>query len=326
MPRNAVLSWLVDPEPPGLGLDLRAGEMALVRLSEKRRREEIDVCLDAPLPPGLIAFSMQAPNILDAEGLAKALNNVFLRAGVSGSKRVALTLPDYVSRITILELPNPPSSSAEIVAMLKFRLKKSIPFEVDQARVAYERLPGGGTPRFLTGFMRSDVVSQYEDLLGGLGLHVGLVLPSTLSLLRLLGPVARRDLSPDADYFFANFEHDYFSLSLIRADSLSLVRTLGLRADSEPTHYAEDDMLREIIPTAIYYREKLEGQRLERVYYRSLRPEVTRLREILEEQFEVPTEPFHLLKAVKVGSELSVDAGLADSVAAAAGGALGRVA
>ena len=93
-------------------------------------------------------------------------------------------------------------------------------------------------------------------------------------------------------------------------------RMVGNAADA-------DDLLQEIIPTAIYYREKLEGQSLARVYYRSLRPDLVRLREILEGEFEAPTEPFNLAKAIPLGREADLDASAADAVAAAAGAARG---
>ena len=108
-----------------------------------------------------------------------------------------------------------------------------------------------------------------------------------------------------------------------------MTRTLGLRSsngDGPPVIYSEDDLLREIIPTAIYYREKLKGSSLERVYYRSLRPDLIHLRELLEEQFEAPTEPLNLRSALGVAEDLKMDAALADSVSAAAGAALGSAA
>ena len=47
------------------------------------------------------------------------------------------------------------------------------------------------------------------------------------------------------------------------------MKVLGRRATGEAL-YGEDDLLQEVIPTAIYYREKLSGTTLERIYYRSL--------------------------------------------------------
>jgi type IV pilus assembly protein PilM len=268
---------------------------------------------------------MHEPNILDVDGFRAALEGVLLRAGVAGAKRIALTLPDHVARVAVTELPEVPRSRAELVELLKFRMKKSLPFEADQARVAFEPLKGRS---FLTGVMHEAVVSQYENVLTGLGFHVGLVLPASVSLLGLLRPVAKRELAPGSDFFFVNVENEYFSVSLVRDREVPvLTRTLGLRvSEGVAAPYGEEDLLQEIIPTAIYYREKLAGGSLERVYYRSLRPDLIHLRELLEAQFEAPTEPFHLLKAVQVAKDVPIDAPLADAVGAAAGAAVGKAA
>jgi type IV pilus assembly protein PilM len=270
---------------------------------------------------------MLEPNILDEAGFAKAVEGALLRAGLGGTKRVALSLPDPLARIAVLEIPEPPRSSAELSELLKFRMKKSLPFDVERARVAFERLPGP-SPEFLTGVMHEAVVSQYEEVFERIGLHVGLALPASLSLLLLLEPIARRELVPGADYFFVNAEREYFSVSLVRNRELpALIRTLGLRAEDGATRaYDEEDLLRELIPTAIFYREKLEGETLARVYYRSLRPDLPHLREILEEQFEAPSEPFNLEKAIPVARAVGISAEAADSVAAAAGAARGKAA
>jgi type IV pilus assembly protein PilM len=319
--------WLLEPEPPGLGLDLRANELSLARLSEKRGRAELDLCVTSPLPPGTLHLDMLEPNIRDADTLAQVIESVLLRSGAAGSKRIALTLPDYLSRVSIVELPEAPRSSAETIEVLKFRLKKSLPFDAGDARVAYESL-GGNPPSYLTGVMHETVVGQYEDFLSDLGFRVGLVLPASVSLLGVLRPLADKNLSPGADYFFVNVEREYFTVSLVRDRGAPvLMRTLGLRAtEGPPAAYTEEDLLQDIIPTAIYYREKLKGSSLERVYYRSLRPDLVHLREILEGQFEAPSEPFNLTSAIAVASDLQLDAALADSVGAAAGAAFGKVA
>jgi type IV pilus assembly protein PilM len=326
MNRNLILSWLLDPEPPGLGIDIRQDEIAVVRLSE-RKPLEIDLSFVEPLPEGLLHFHMLEPNILDEEGFSKAVSGALQKAGLAGKKRMALSIPDHLARIAVMELPNPPRSSAELVEFLKFRMKKSLPFDVERARVAFERLPGE-VPTFLTGVMHEAVISQYEEAFTRLGYQVGLVLPASVSLLQLLRPLARRELAPGDDYFFVNAERAYFSVSLVRdRDVPVLIRTLGLSTeDGVPRIYGEEDFLQEIIPTAIYYREKLEGQSLARVYYRSLRPDLLHIREILESQFEAPSEPFNLGKAIPVGRELSLGAEAADAIAAAAGAARGKAA
>lgn len=324
---SALLRWLVEPEPPGLGLDLRTGELSLARLAEKRGGAELDLCVTSPLPPDCLRFSMLEPNIQDADALTQVIESLLLRTGAANSKRIALTVPDYLARISVVELAEAPRSSAETLEVLKFRLKKTLPFDAEHARLAYEKLPGP-TPSYLTGVMHESVVRQYEDFFTDMGFHVGLVVPASMSLLGVLRPLAEANLAPGADYFFVNVEREYFTVSLVRERRVPLlIRTLGLRAlDGPQVAYGEDDLIQDIIPTAIYYREKLRGTTLERVYYRSLRPDLTNLREILEDQFEVPSEPLNLMFAVDVAKDLHIDALLADSVGAAAGAAFGRVA
>jgi len=325
--RSRVARWLLDPEPPGLGLDLRSGELSIARLSDKRGKNELDLCVTSPLPPGCVNFNMLEPNILDVDTLTQVIESVLVRSGAANSKRIALTLPDYLARVSVVELSEAPRSSAETVEVLKFRLKKSLPFDVDHARIAYEPL-GGASPTYLTGVMHEAVIGQYEAFLTDLGFRVGLVLPASVSLLQVLRPLAAKNLSPGADYFFVNVEREYFTVSLVRERGAPvLLRTLGLRtSDGPPVAYSEEDLLQDIIPTAIYYREKLKGTSLERVYYRSLRPDLAHLREILEGQFEAPSEPLNIMGAVAIASDLQIDSALADSVGAAAGAAFGRVA
>lgn len=321
------MKWLVEPEPPGLGLDLRAGELSLARLAEKRGTAVLDLCLTSPLPPGCLHLGMLEPNIRDGETLHQVVDSLLLRTGTANAKRLALTVPDYLARVFVIDLPEAPRSSTETIEVLKFRLKKLLPFESDDARVAYERLPGS-SPTYLTGVMHEAVVSQYEDFFTDMGFHVGLVLPASVSLLRVLRPLAKKSLSPGADYFFVNVEREYFTVSLVRELGVPvLIRTLGRReAEGPPLEYGEDDLIQDIIPTAIYYREKLGGTSLERVYYRSLRPDLLHLRDILEDQFEAPTEPLNLMGAVPIAKDLQIDAALADSVGPAAGAAFGKVA
>ena len=330
---SQVKHWLLDPEPPGVGVEFRPGEIVIARFDEGGRGE-MDLCLRAPIPPGVVDFSMLRPNLIEPEALAAFIQKLFDEAGVKGG-RIGLTLPDMLARISVVELPGAPRSSAEAKELLRFRLKKSLPFDVDEARLSYQAMPGD-SPSFLTGIMREEVAAQYEKLFADIGFHVGVTETSSLSLLKLWEPVVAETLSPEQDYFFLNLEETYFTVSLVRSRSrLVLVRTVGHRSPlldtealdlRERPSYEAEDLLRELLPTFIYYQEKLGGSSLARVYYRSLRPDLGELAGVLEEQFDVPAEPFDLSRAVKVGSHLTVDEPMATLAGAASGVARGKAA
>lgn len=330
---SQVKHWLLDPEPPGVGVEFRPGEIVIARFDEGGRGE-MDLCLRAPIPPGVVDFSMLRPNLIEPEALAAFIQKLFDEAGVKGG-RIGLTLPDMLARISVVELPGAPRSSAEAKELLRFRVKKSLPFDADEARLSYQAMPGD-SPSFLTGIMREEVPAQYEKLFADLGFHVGVIETSSLSLLKLWEPVVAETLSPEQDYFFLNLEETYFTVSLVRNRSrLVLVRTVGHRSPlldtealdlRERPSYEAEDLLRELLPTFIYYQEKLGGSSLARVYYRSLRPDLGELAGVLEEQFDVPAEPFDLSRVVKVGSQLTVDEPMATLAGAASGVARGKAA
>ena len=329
---SQVKHWLLDPEPPGVGVEFRPGEIVIARFDEGGRGE-MDLCLRAPIPPGVVDFSMLRPNLIEPEALAAFIQKLFDEAGVKGG-RIGLTLPDMLARISVVELPGAPRSSTEAKELLRFRVKKSLPFDADEARLSYQAVPG--SPSFLTGIMHEEVPAQYERLFADLGFHVGVIETSSLSLLKLWEPVVAETLSPEQDYFFLNLEETYFTVSLVRNRSrLVLVRTVGHRSPlldtealdlRERPSYEAEDLLRELLPTFIYYQEKLGGSSLARVYYRSLRPDLGELAGILEEQFDVPAEPFDLSRVVKVGSHLTVDEPMATLAGAASGVARGKAA
>ncbi len=329
--------WLWEPSPAGLGIEFRSGQVVLARFGQRRRRLEMDLCLQAPLPAGVVAFSMFEPNLKEPELLADFLHQLLSQAGVSG-RRIGLTLPDPLAHISVLDLPENPRSRKETLEHLRFHLKKSLPFEVNDARIAYAAVPGKKSS-FLTGVIHNDVVSQYEQLLEGLGFHVGTVEISSMSLLGLWRRVSDTALPAGADYLFLNIEDDYFTITLVRGVVPVLFRIIGRRSmpeepdepiePSEPSEndsglrYQADELMRAIIPTLDFYHHTLGGDGLASVYIRSLRPDMGELEGELRDELQIPVEPLDLQRAVVMGDNLNVQQHLATTVAAAAGAALG---
>jgi hypothetical protein len=287
----------------------------------------MDLCLRTPIPSGIVGFSMTETNVQESEGLHSFLRKLLDQAGIR-DRRIALTLPDILARVSVVDVADAPRRRKDLADELRFRIKKSLPFGAEQIRLAFKPVPGNASLYF-TGVMHDEVVSQYENLLGDLGFHVGVVETSSLSLLNLWQPVADRRLPKKSDYFLLNLEEDYFSVVLVRDSVPILLRTLGHRTPtpggSNGPQYQIDELVREIVPTLIFYRERLDGAvSPTRVYYRSLRPDLADLKETLESQFETQAEALDLHQSVMVGDNVQIDAPVASKVSAAAGAALGE--
>ena len=67
--------------------------------------------------------------------------------------------------------------------MVRFRLKKSLPFDVDKAKVSYHAQPASGTVRVVAAVALNSVVEEYESVFADAGYNPGVVLPSMLAAL-----------------------------------------------------------------------------------------------------------------------------------------------
>ena len=105
-------------------------------------------------------------------------------------RRAAVILPDYCARIAVLDFDTFPSDPGEQQALVRFRLKKSVPFEVDTAMVSYVEQPRSSTTgpkvEILAAVMSSEIVQQYEAPFRAAGFHPGLITTSSIAALNLL--------------------------------------------------------------------------------------------------------------------------------------------
>src|SRR5207244_3377183 len=66
-------------------------------------------------------------------------------APTNGKRReAALILPDYCARVAVLDFDSFPADPKEQLSLVRFRLKKSVPFDVDSAAVGYWAQPAAG--------------------------------------------------------------------------------------------------------------------------------------------------------------------------------------
>ena len=105
----------------------------------------------------------------------------------------ALVLPDRWLRLTFAELDEVPGKRHLREEVLRFKLRKQVPFRVEELRVRGRRTGAAvnGATRFLIGFGVEHVLAQIEDSFRRAGIHIGTVTNESLSsaegLVRLHG-------------------------------------------------------------------------------------------------------------------------------------------
>ena len=159
---------------------------------------------------------------------------------------VALLLPDPVIRVFVQHFDQFPRSPQEAIPMLRWKLKKSVPFEADETVISYMRqAPREDGVDVVTALARLRIVREYEALAEAVGLNPGVVMSSSLAAITLLD--------------------DHHATLLARVSGPALTTAIvrdgvlcGYRCTEFPAHgiaLTPQMLLEEIFPVAAYYQD-----------------------------------------------------------------------
>jgi len=248
---------LVEAEATVLAVEVRPQSLGVVRVSQEGERRSITAGASLDLPAGALALSMTQPNILDPAGFSRTLQAVLERAGALQGGGIALVLPDPVARVALVPAAEVASRGrTELDEMLRFRLKKAVPFDVRQAHLA-TLAPRGAGGQIVVAAMYRPVLEDYERTLRDLGFEPGQVEITSLAL-------AERAGLPLGDSALVNWDQGFLSIVILRDGWPILVRTLVGEFTAAP-----EPVVREATNTILYYRERLGGTGLSAATVRS---------------------------------------------------------
>lgn len=180
----------------------------------------------APLAEGAVMPSLRPGNLVDRVAVVGALRRVMDSIGVRPNSRAAevtLVIPDGAVRVLLLDFDTLPSKLSESLPIVRFRLKKLVPFETDDAMVSFQIMSSArNLVRVLAVAMPPDVLSEYESAIREAGFEPGAVLPSTLAALPAL--------SGPEPALIANASSAGITTAIVREGMLLLHRSIDLQA------------------------------------------------------------------------------------------------
>ena len=235
-------SWLdAMPDPP-LAVEISVDRLAAIRWA--RNGSVHDIAIE-PLPPGAVVPSAVETNIVNVDAVRTAMSNV-CRQLHANDEDVAMLLPDPVIRVFVQHFDEFPRSPQEALPMLRWKLKKSVPFGVDEAVLSYMRqAPREGGVDVLTAFARLRVVREYEELAESVGLRAGVILSSSLAAVALL--------EEHNTVVLARVSDTALTTAIVRDSILCGYRCTELPARGN--NLTPQMLLEEIFPAIVYYKE-----------------------------------------------------------------------
>lgn len=237
-----IARWLDAMPHPPLAIEISWDRVAAARWT---RTGSVDGFAVEPLAAGALSPSAVETNIVNAAALKTAVSNVIER--LRGKEEdVALLLPDPVIRVFVQHFDDFPRSPQEAVPMLRWKLKKSVPFEADETVISYMRqAPREDGVDVVTALSRLRIIREYEGLAEAAGLYPGVVLSSSLAAITLVD-----DKKPT---LLARVSGAALTTAIVRDGVLC-----GYRCTELPAHGGDltpQMLLEEIFPVAAYYQD-----------------------------------------------------------------------
>jgi len=193
-------------------------------------------------------------------------------------------IPDYAVRMTVLDFEEFPPGEPERNALIRFRLRKSVPFHIEEAQISYTiQLQKPKRVEVLAVAMAKPILNEYETLFTDSGYHVGLVTPSIIAAL----PLCRT--GEPGFTIVAKAAGATLSVLLLEGTSIRLVRCLSLATvDEEPEVNSGELTVLDLVQQTLAYAEDQLGASVKRLLLCGFGPETDLLGKLAQKEFNIP--------------------------------------
>lgn len=250
----SVFDWLATA-PPDVAVEIDRTHVGAARLEWRGGRPVVAAHAVESLPAGAVVPALSASNLADVGVVGQAVSRVLGQLG-GRTHRVALVVPDAVAKVSLLRLEKVPAKAADLREIVRWQIRKSAPFPVEQAVLSVgPGAPGAdGSREFVVALAREDIVRQYEQACAMAGAHAGIVDLSTFGVLKTV--VAGG--APDGDWLLVHVADTSITLAVVRGEHL-----IFFRHRSEESEGTLTDLIHQ---TAMYYEDRLNGTGIDRVW------------------------------------------------------------
>ena len=134
---------------------------------------------------GALAPGLKPGNLADRVAVVSAVRQALEQVGARPNGRngdITVVIPDSACRVLLLDFDALPNKLSEALPLVRFRLKKLVPFDADDAMVSFQIMSQSRQMvRVLAVAIPRDVLAEYESVAREAGFEPGAVLPSTLA-------------------------------------------------------------------------------------------------------------------------------------------------
>ncbi|MDQ6698912.1 MAG: hypothetical protein M3Z36_01850 [Acidobacteriota bacterium] len=234
-------SNLFQEPPPELVFELSEGGVTVAKTSDP-----LSKAFHA-LPPGVISASPLRDNVTQPEVLAATVLAAAPANGNRKRRRAAVILPDYCARLSVLDFDNFPDKPEDQMALVRFRIKKTVPFDVDSAAISYK---AQSTRDVIVAATPADIIAHYEAPFRAAQIQPGFVTISSLACLELV--------KPEGIQVIGKINGHVLTVMVFQNGVIKLIRSLEL------TEFTISEIAADLYPTFVYVEDQF-GARVDKL-------------------------------------------------------------
>jgi len=209
------------------------------------------------LVKGKVQPDLTEANIRDRDGVSQNIRDTLGELG-GRSRDVIAILPDAAVRVVLLDFETLPTNREEAAGVVRFRLKKSLPFDVDKAKVSYHVHTGSSGMRVVAAVGLASVVEEYEAVFVEAGYSPGVVLPSMLAAMG----AARSGRAA----LVLKVDSRTTSIAILNQEQVMLFRTLE---NPDGTAITGERLAEEVYPSVVFFQDTYHLN-IDRIYVAGL--------------------------------------------------------
>jgi type IV pilus assembly protein PilM len=269
---------------PTLACEIAADRVLAGRAADTGRMVEMAAARE--LAPGTVVPDLMEANLRDSMAIRQAIEDTLGNIG-SRSHDVIAVLPDTAVRVVLLDFETLPAKHDEAEAVVRFRLKKSLPFDPDDARISYHAQSTPKGMQVVAAVVLKSVLQEYESAFRDAGYNPGVVMPSMLAA---VGAV-----DAERPTLVVKVDARTISIAILNQEHLLLFRTLE---NVRGVTITGDQLAEEVYPSVVFFQDTY-SLNIERVYVAGL-PESGGAGPALKNQSGAQVE--ELVTASQIGS------------------------
>jgi type IV pilus assembly protein PilM len=250
-----------------------SGQGLSFALASGGKAPKLEAGLSLPFAPGTLRFSRREPNVADPKAFVAQVKEAHLRL-LTKERTVAVSLPDAIGRVMLLDLEARLKSREEGLDIIRWKLKKSLPFDISTVHLDYQSLAEreNGSVSLLVSLISRPVITQYEELLVEAGLEPKFLDFTSFNLYRLFSP--RLELADNGA--FVTFYAGAMTVFIFHGGVLSFYR-------SKETAGEAQSLYREVNSSFLVYGDQCPGQVVTEVFCMAAPGEAEAFRSLVAE-------------------------------------------